>query len=963
MQNKTLKSLLVKFLSVLFALCCCLGLMFGLTGCGEDAKQIVETKINDKGELVIYYSDNSSDTVGVVVGGGTLVTGCDHEYVSYVAQQATCQVEEIKVDFCTKCNGYAVLVGKTNPDVHGTWSKEKVEEESNGSYQLVDKFVSAVEELPAKPTDVAGSCREKKCNLCGEFLETHPETTLIPVDNGSSICEEEYWAIKSCKVCKNPILDENGEEQITKEPARGHVLTPIAGSEVLDNKGTDDVKDDEYTVRLACSTCGKNDITAKATYNKDKSVDVNCQHGGYDIYTFTYKTYDEESETVVEKTEDLKKNVQGVSPIHVFKVDDYSITYNMTDLTISYTKDNAEALNTLIEKGIINPLVGEVRECDVYAQAVGTCALCNGYISLSINDEHVYGELEAGDCTHHSVLPCENCDHEEVVKEAIGHQWEISKEEDAIDWVNYELTLDCKVCDAELPEISFAFDKDLPATDCSAKSYKQYKTTETINNGLRDTDLVLDFKVVDETAPALHTYKIGDETIFTIASGDHKTWETTFASMIKDKPASIDDGYIVWDVAGAGNCQDSAAAYFKCAVCGGIVSIDLDGACVEVENAEMKKRDATCTENGYFYKDCQFGCEIVYDPIKADGHKYAIVSDVDFKAMVEANRNSAVVRAEGAVGTKIAIKCSECNDTKEAELIKIESKPGDPDSCYPATTYTYTFEYKYSENDIINKTDTFTVTSSDAEVKHVLKGVDDVFFKDVNTLAEAVQFNVIKDAFNNGDINWITGAEGTCKTAGQMIFQCAKCNGYIKIYAFAEHDLKEGLVDVNRNPVTDYVQPTCTEDGVTYQICEEGCLVPVKTISKTGHDFEFVAGSVEVVYTDGVATGVIFVPAKGTCKNNGCEVNANVYKEAETIQKILEAQNCCDVKTVEVNFCYDANGNSTIEESEILDVTANAIINPSDAHDYLDGVNYEKVITINGVTYKYCWEGNKYIKQ
>ena len=69
MIQKT-KRILIKALIVLLALCCVIGLAFNLTACTDDTavKGIKSTEINSNGELVITYTDGTTQNLGVVVG-------------------------------------------------------------------------------------------------------------------------------------------------------------------------------------------------------------------------------------------------------------------------------------------------------------------------------------------------------------------------------------------------------------------------------------------------------------------------------------------------------------------------------------------------------------------------------------------------------------------------------------------------------------------------------------------------------------------------------------------------------------------------------------------------------------------------------------------------------------------------------------------------------------------------------
>ena len=61
------KSMFGKLLLLLLTLCCAIVLLFGLAACSE-TKGIASAVINDNGELVITYTDGTSDNLGVVVG-------------------------------------------------------------------------------------------------------------------------------------------------------------------------------------------------------------------------------------------------------------------------------------------------------------------------------------------------------------------------------------------------------------------------------------------------------------------------------------------------------------------------------------------------------------------------------------------------------------------------------------------------------------------------------------------------------------------------------------------------------------------------------------------------------------------------------------------------------------------------------------------------------------------------------
>ena len=61
------KSLLAKLMAVALVFFCVVALTIGFSGC-SDAKSITSTAINEQGELIVTYSDGTSETLGKVVG-------------------------------------------------------------------------------------------------------------------------------------------------------------------------------------------------------------------------------------------------------------------------------------------------------------------------------------------------------------------------------------------------------------------------------------------------------------------------------------------------------------------------------------------------------------------------------------------------------------------------------------------------------------------------------------------------------------------------------------------------------------------------------------------------------------------------------------------------------------------------------------------------------------------------------
>ncbi|MBE5756244.1 MAG: hypothetical protein E7342_00420 [Clostridiales bacterium] len=975
MQNKTLKSLLVKFLTVLCALCCCLGLVCGLVGCGEEVRSIVKTEINDKGELVIHYNIGEPENLGVVVGAngapgangaqGGILGNCEqHDFVTYTAQQATCQVEEIKVNFCTKCKGYDVVVGQTNGDVHGTFKKEIITDSATGDKIIVDYFESAIVELPAKPGDVAGSCLEKQCELCEKFLATHQRTEKVAVDTGVSVCEEEHLEILICSDCKNPILDKDGKQQISKEPARGHayaVDTSVAP--VLDDKGTVSTKDDTYKVALICSVCGDDDF-ATATYNDEKSSPATCKVAGYDVFTYTYNAYDLAEAKIVEKTGEIK-NEYPVQTTHTFKTGDIVVEGYADGDPISYTKDNAAALDALIEAKVIELTYAQDRKCEVWGKAVARCAVCDELINVTINAAHEYEAEVPADCINDAYIPCKNCDVKEVTTLAIGHVWEYK--EGSIDTIGMTADLACKNCTAVKLDVPVTAGTVKQPTNCSERPITPYTTAE-VDNGLPtipevhanyNDEIVVTFEIVDTTAEPEHAYVNAEgKVLFTVKAGDPVDHNSDIAACIgkmTENPNAIECTY-----GPDATCQSTAPAVFRCQTCGELININLYGPHTEVydTNGDKFVHAATCTENGYYYTKCNVGGtehEVVYDTIKATGHKFEIVDKDAFVTMVKADRAAAVENT-----TTIDIEC-ECGDTATATLVKKEFAAGDPNSCAPFDTYTYTFEYAAAaEDDFAANTYTFVITDTDGYEAHKVAGLDDVRFYNGQ---ENVNYETVAQFLGRidaGKIEVTFGPDADCGYDAPAVFRCELCQELINISVNGPHAL-DGIDVV--------VAPTCTTEGYTYQTCtavncpdaDRKIEMPNTRVDELEHKYTWAVEGAEAEYdADGILTGINYGTCTATCANTvGC-VEPILTAEAELVD-IAGVQDCCDKGSVTIRYFVDADADGVCDDAEVV-ATKTIVIEIADnpVHDY---GTIEKIITIGEDTYKYCYAGNKYIKQ
>ena len=246
---KTNKSLLVKFLTVLCALCFSLSLVFGLVGCGEEVKSIVKTEIKN-GELIVTYSDNTTANLGSVIGeagqkgeDGKDANACEHARLEVMAGESSLGAEYadvcyVKIAICLDCG-----------------------------HVLIEKAGHDLKEVPAK----AATCYEnghtagKVCEDCGYLAEgtqvidkstvAHTEQTYFIAyeDTNMSPCTHGGFLVTVCEVCR-----EQGINEILDRVD----VAPLGHTSKNWEKDVDpDLTTPGQLKASLCDACGKSNIT------------------------------------------------------------------------------------------------------------------------------------------------------------------------------------------------------------------------------------------------------------------------------------------------------------------------------------------------------------------------------------------------------------------------------------------------------------------------------------------------------------------------------------------------------------------------------------------------------------------------------------------------------------------------------------------------------------------------------
>ena len=594
MQKNKTKSLLIRLLTVICALCCCLSLAFGLAGCGDDGKTISSASINDKGELVLVYTDGTSANLGVVKGdkgdkgedSGKLDANCAHAFSSHVVQFATCVQEGITLDVCSKCGGFKTVIDEKNANVHGTYSYMDLTGGPNGEVaKLLVLDTTCLEIIPGTDMEEAnGACQKKYCKLCETYLTQHGELVDYPVDENANACEEEHLVVSACKDCNAFVTEPR------LEGATGHEYEIVESSKA--KVGTN------YEFIMKCATCGEylakttgeadadqaKAMKVVATPVADKSVVATCSNGGYTTFAYSFNNYVEEisKEFVADRVE--------ANGLHVIGEGQYK-----QNAVVHYNDE----LAALLEAGTIEWFEGTPNDCEVPVDSTATfrCEVCEKAIAIKLTGEHTLDAEDtnntAAGCTTRGINrnKCTACDQYIVTgyEDAKGH----TIVADTADWNafvadpanNKTVTFTCACGD---------YNKDLTATvttaskqdDCVKTDTTTYTFTDTYDKQLKNGEFEeVEFEKIYEVKVVTGSHKIGDLTNLVQDGVVHYSEKVA---------ALIEAGKIEWFEGKPNNCQVpvNSTATFRCEVCNKAIAIKLTG-----EHTYGEASEVTCTED------------------------------------------------------------------------------------------------------------------------------------------------------------------------------------------------------------------------------------------------------------------------------------------------------------------------------------------------------------------------------
>lgn len=805
------RSIFVKVLVLVCALCCSLAFVFGLTGCSnEEEPSAPETITVTKVEVI-----EGTDKIKVTYSNGTtaefdntVVATCEHNLKEYWVKPATCVTPEEFLKVCDKGCGYAdIEYGDVDADNHVVDVNDPAEE--------------YVEEV--KPTCTTAGSIKVTC-ACGEVLADNPNVPALDHDFETTYPTCEVDGYKTCKVCEfvEEASDENGlkatghdaqyvwkvaqdltgefnicvdgghevfvcptcfakcpecENAIkdTKEiPATGHTITPdweVVVEPTLESAGS---------FAGFCDVCKTNaTIVLPALNDEDYNVSevtpAQCNAKGEDQYVFVYygNEVDECTFTVVTETAHIDENGEKIDKNRV-----YPIAYVEAH---GYVEVDSNA--TCLDK----------------VRGALFCSVCDGMAIVDVIGEHVYGseiteKYVAPTCVSvgYKYFECtrEGCTEEAYeILDKVAHDYDVT-----VDEANKKLVFTCKgnpagtVCGHTFSADLYAYEyRTVPAT-CYTDGSKTFWYQEAAGAEWKN----LPGKVI----PAYgHYYGDPDNKLVKDKEYEYKELVEIFG---EGNIGKVKGFACVTEVDSTNNCSVSAQASAYCTECGGMVIFNALGNHVWKETGSF---EATCTEDAYKTYVCEANAEHT-DVVVEEGTKlgHSLVLDMAQSDITGTVANMVFVceRGCGYTDTIVGTIIDEVN----------------VDSTCVSKGYHY-IDYTYDDPNLGTVQDRkYLIQEKPLSTIHTYETTK--MDKASYTYSELVEIFGEANIGKTEGYKLVTEVDSAfdCQNSAQAAYFCTICNGMKFITATGDHDWNEWTE----------VDATCTEDSYKFRTCKvEGC--------------------------------------------------------------------------------------------------------------------------------------------
>lgn len=824
------RSIFVKVLVLVCALCCSLAFVFGLTGCSDDNDSNAITSAVTKVELLegdvvkVTYSDGSTKEFA-----NTVNATCEHNLKKYWVSQANCVAADEFLMVCDKGCGYAdIEYGELNANLHvvdvnnpddkyveevlptcTTTGKIKITCEC-GKVLLENDSVAALGHTYERenPTGIVQPTCEvngyKECLDCGNVEEASEENGLLATghddeyvwvvveDEDSNICEDGAHEINVCWTCFTNCPECEDAIAATREiAAEGHAWTEdwTVVAPTVDAAGS---------FSGFCEVCGTNaTIVLPALNNEDYNVSetktASCDAKGEDQYVFVY--FGEEiakcTFTVATEAAHIDANGRAINKNELYAAD--------------YVETHGD-----IE-------VDSVVTCLDQAQGALYCKNCNGLVIVNVIGDHIRGEeitdkYVAPTCTETGMkyYECtrEGCTHEDTeIIPMIDHDYEVT-----VDEANKKLIFVCSACSDTRSADMYAYGYDQTPATCYEDGSEQFWYQEEEGGEKK-------------TLPAK-----------TIAAYGHY-YGNTANKLVKDKEYTYSElvaifgaenigatkGYAcVTEVDQTNNCTVSAQATAYCTECNGLVIFYALG---DHDWTVSNTVEPTCTADGYITYVCDNDANHTKE--EANGVKLGHNLVIDTENSILTGDNATIVfvcdRADCDY-TETVNGTITLNDDKES------------------TCVTHGYHYiEYTYKDAVTGADVnaskYLIEKKPLSNVHSYNGTK--MDKASYTYSELVDIFGAENIGNKEGYALVTEVDNAfdCQNSADAVYYCTVegCGGMKIITATGDHDWKDWTE----------VPATCTAASYKYRECKvEGCTgyeldKTYEPIEATGHDYEY----------------------------------------------------------------------------------------------------------------------------
>ena len=908
------KSMFGKLLLLLLTLCCAIVLLFGLAACSE-TKGIASAVINDNGELVITYTDGTSDNLGVVVGKDG-EDGKDGQDGAPGKDGVDGEDGKDGQDGAPGKDGVDGEDGKDGADGRGI---SKVEFSADGTKLVITYTDNTTQEIaiPAYGTQCSHENVEylvfeehtsdkegtylRVCTDCGHAVIEHSsrheygDVKVVP-----PTCTTEGYTGKTCTICghaadktdiKEPLGHDWSDEHYVVEDGRticedgGMYVRVCSRCDLVDSRVTAAIghRCEDWAVSTTPTAKNAGELTGTCENcgtQQKKTLPAFDSNEGKEFYTYT----------VTQEKEFCTDEGKGT---YSFEIDGQSFSFEVTIAGSEHTlngKKQSEWLNA--SEGAYSVDITGIKE---------------------FPDDHAT-------CTEHGkgYYMCEECGEMVYVvtyKEHTVEEWSDKMGEEATCEAAGKQIGHCSVCDTEV-------ERDVPALGHSY-TYKFVKESDNtftlIGTCTRDGSHVTTEKgltgVKEESTPAtctqegliVYTYvKDGVELTIeeTIPKKPHTlngNPATNYAN--SDKEGAYDatvEGIIEFkgEEASCANGGTYGKGYYICEECGEMVFVNTYRSHVYAPETFEVTKEPTCTVKGEQKGHCTVCDAEIIEEISALGHdeNWEFVANEDgtsFTLTVTCNRCQTQISQDTNITNVKKVVTKEATCSEEGEIV-----------------YTYTKDGK-----------TVSVTAVVPKIAHTLNGKLATEWENADNCYDADMEGIFEFADD----------KATCENHGKGYYICEDCGEMVFVETFRGHSYDTSEIKTSA---------TCTEDGVREFTCSTCGGTYTEKIPAKGHDY-VVVGS-PTLPTDSTSGQVVI-----ECSREDCETTHTITLPALTDssykkQVIVEA--ACNKEGL-IRYTYEYKVGEKVEYTFTFDI----VVDMSNHEQSEDGKIYTWIV--DGVKY------------